>query len=493
MRNVTGDTRADLLGCSGGDEWIPDCVRLTPLAEEEASVSVAHVTVRLGKLMQNEHHPNWLSLGAGYRAVATHVTEEVPWTFDIVSDPSVDPARFDLLRGGWPWLNYTHVFVHPLLSPETLTSFQRVDKYRRSTTGTATSKGSTIREARDWYTALNAGAQLLPIEQFKSGVTIDHFIQYARTGADTTGSNRTATAGITPPAIRADLERMAAQAAAVKFGLDLLAHVPVTKWTLDHIKHLQQITCSAEAGVDDGHGARVASSIGRFRSGYVTVGRVLPPAPPEIDHLMAVWLDWIKHSYLCVTVNDSDAAGVAPASLKSLHPLQFIFDSSAAFSYLHPFDDCNGRTDRALIAVLLAHFGYPPFLIWRWNDEDRFLKASRDAGEPALWSARKPKLSPEAKQQLAVMRPKHRPPPKRRVAVMMIDAMELANIHKRAPFYELLSHWTAIGGERFDEAMRTIEQHHQSAPATRSGTTFRPSAAELALAAFSAIHHHHST
>ncbi|MDW5595272.1 Fic family protein [Conexibacter stalactiti] len=107
---------------------------------------------------------------------------------------------------------------------------------------------------------------------------------------------------------------------------------------------------------------------GRFRSSQNWIGgndynpcgaAFVPPPPEEVDRLL---------DDLCVFVNDV-----------ALPPLVQAAIAHAQFETIHPFEDGNGRTGRALVQVILRRRGVtpafvPPVSVVLARDKDRYLK-----------------------------------------------------------------------------------------------------------------------
>jgi Fic family protein len=107
---------------------------------------------------------------------------------------------------------------------------------------------------------------------------------------------------------------------------------------------------------------------GRFRTTQNWIGgndynpcgaAFVPPPPAEVDRLL---------DDLCVFVNDD-----------ALPPLVQAAIAHAQFETIHPFDDGNGRTGRALVQVVLCRRGLtpafvPPISVVLARDKDRYLK-----------------------------------------------------------------------------------------------------------------------
>ncbi len=106
---------------------------------------------------------------------------------------------------------------------------------------------------------------------------------------------------------------------------------------------------------------------GRFRTTQNWIGgndynpcgaAFVPPPPDEVDRLLGD---------LCTFVNDA-----------SLPPLVQAAIAHAQFETIHPFDDGNGRTGRALVQVVLRRRGLtptfvPPISVVLARDKDRYL------------------------------------------------------------------------------------------------------------------------
>ncbi|HEY4276599.1 MAG TPA: Fic family protein [Conexibacter sp.] len=107
---------------------------------------------------------------------------------------------------------------------------------------------------------------------------------------------------------------------------------------------------------------------GRFRASQNWIGgndynpcgaAFVPPPPGEVDRLL---------DDLCVFVNDV-----------ALPPLVQAAIAHAQFETIHPFEDGNGRTGRALVQVVLRRRGLtpafvPPISVVLARDKDRYLK-----------------------------------------------------------------------------------------------------------------------
>ena len=107
---------------------------------------------------------------------------------------------------------------------------------------------------------------------------------------------------------------------------------------------------------------------GRFRSAQNWIGgndytpcgaAFVPPPPGEVDRLL---------DDLCVFVNDVVLPPLVQAAL-----------AHAQFETIHPFEDGNGRTGRALVQVVLRRRGVtpafvPPISVVLARDKDRYLK-----------------------------------------------------------------------------------------------------------------------
>lgn len=89
----------------------------------------------------------------------------------------------------------------------------------------------------------------------------------------------------------------------------------------------------------------------------------VPPPPEHVEPLLAD---------LCAAINDDIVPPLVQAAL--IH---------AQFETIHPFDDGNGRTGRALIHVILARRGVspayvPPISVILANDRDRYISGLTD-------------------------------------------------------------------------------------------------------------------
>lgn len=98
----------------------------------------------------------------------------------------------------------------------------------------------------------------------------------------------------------------------------------------------------------------------------------VPPPPEHVEPLLAD---------LCEAINDELLPPLVQAAL--VH---------AQFETIHPFDDGNGRTGRALIHVVLARRGVspsyvPPISVILANDRDRYISGLTDfrRGDEASW------------------------------------------------------------------------------------------------------------
>ena len=107
---------------------------------------------------------------------------------------------------------------------------------------------------------------------------------------------------------------------------------------------------------------------GRFRTSQNWIGgndynpcgaAFVPPPPEEVDRLL---------DDLCAFVDDVALPPVVQAAI-----------AHAQFETIHPFDDGNGRTGRALVHVVLRRRGLtpafvPPISVVLARDKDRYLK-----------------------------------------------------------------------------------------------------------------------
>jgi Fic family protein len=85
----------------------------------------------------------------------------------------------------------------------------------------------------------------------------------------------------------------------------------------------------------------------------------VPPPPGDVDRLL---------DDLCVFIND---AGLPPLVRAAI--------AHAQFETIHPFEDGNGRTGRALVQVVLRRRGLtpafvPPISVVLARDKDRYLR-----------------------------------------------------------------------------------------------------------------------
>lgn len=89
-------------------------------------------------------------------------------------------------------------------------------------------------------------------------------------------------------------------------------------------------------------------------------------SPEETPLLMGDLLDWVKKE----------------EEKKELHPIQLAALFHYRLVYIHPFDDCNGRTSRLLMNYLLMKNGYAPIVI-ESRDKKNYLSAlnKADAGD----------------------------------------------------------------------------------------------------------------
>lgn len=126
----------------------------------------------------------------------------------------------------------------------------------------------------------------------------------------------------------------------------------------------------------------IADRAGRFRktqgwiggNDYNPCGADFVPAPEDtIDPLV---------NDLCRFANDDHLSPVVQAAI-----------AHAQFETIHPFDDGNGRTGRALVQVLLrrrglAHTFVPPISVALALDKERYIRGLtrfRDDDDPAAW------------------------------------------------------------------------------------------------------------
>lgn len=150
-------------------------------------------------------------------------------------------------------------------------------------------------------------------------------------------------------------------------------------WSTKQIHHLFQVNKGLDlefilglAGrVDpDYHGAKSA----HLRTGWVRPTGALhtPPAPEKLPKKMDDFLRHLNNFMNMAKVNQFnghygrvlDVAGYAHYTL----------------TRIHPFDDANGRTSRALQNSILKYFGLPPAIIWSGEKID-YIRHLREADE----------------------------------------------------------------------------------------------------------------
>lgn len=85
---------------------------------------------------------------------------------------------------------------------------------------------------------------------------------------------------------------------------------------------------------------------GRFRRTQVYVGGHIPPGPDDIHYLMEEFALWL---------NSEKAI--------RMHPVRYAALAHYKLVHIHPFSDCNGRTSRLLMNMILMQAGYPPVII----------------------------------------------------------------------------------------------------------------------------------
>lgn len=151
---------------------------------------------------------------------------------------------------------------------------------------------------------------------------------------------------------------------------EILANIDAMQLSIERAANLEAL---APADFLDIHGVlleRAPNSqiAGRFRTSQNWIGgndynpcgaAFVPPPPGEVDRLL---------DDLCVFMNDV-----------ALPPLVQAAIAHAQFETIHPFEDGNGRTGRALVQVVLRRRGLtpafvPPVSVVLARDKDRYLR-----------------------------------------------------------------------------------------------------------------------
>lgn len=158
-------------------------------------------------------------------------------------------------------------------------------------------------------------------------------------------------------------------------ALDLIANIDAMQLAVDHATSADAFTVAQIIAIHAklmGANRETARIAGRVRStqnwiggnDYTPCGADFVPPPPE--YLPALLDD------LCATINDDTWSPLIQAAL--VH---------AQFETIHPFDDGNGRTGRALIHVVLRRRGMapeyvPPISVMLAKRRDRYVRGLTD-------------------------------------------------------------------------------------------------------------------
>ncbi len=138
----------------------------------------------------------------------------------------------------------------------------------------------------------------------------------------------------------------------------------------------KKLICEVHALIVNELGREGARNIGQYRAVDVEIGKAAfkPPSHFEVDYLMERLIDF---------VNEDVGEQYAIIKIAIFHH---------AFTYIHPFDNGNGRVVRLLTLVLLLQFDFQIHLIFNpsavfYLDRSNYYKmlSSADSGDNEAW------------------------------------------------------------------------------------------------------------
>lgn len=102
---------------------------------------------------------------------------------------------------------------------------------------------------------------------------------------------------------------------------------------------------------------KLYSWAGKWRTGDVQVGQLIPPSPERIPNLMYQFVSNLNHKCAGATSFDDH--------------LEVLTWAHYEFVRIHPFTNGNGRTARLITNLIALRFGYRPLRLYHREGESR--------------------------------------------------------------------------------------------------------------------------